>query len=604
MMPKMRTQVELVSPSDDGDGDDDGAAGIGAEGRGPLGVLGDCPPTNDAVGRAVEVTAVRSSSIRAPRPPIPADSDWVALAAPRAGMVGESDETVFPDPPTGVGAVGESGATTTCAGGLAPPPPPAGAATLVTGARTGMARVVTGATIGLTVLVTGAKTGMARLVIGATIGLTVLVTGARTGMARLVTGATIGLTVLVTGARTGMAVLVTGVTTGLTALVTGARVWATGAVTAPAVCATVPSVWVTGAATVPSVWVTGAATVPSVWATGAVTAPAAGVAVPRVVATALVATVDVTGPVTVPAPRVGTGPEIVPAAGVAVPRVGATALVTTVAVDTGVGGAGVVVGVPAATGVDELPTPGVGGAAVGGEGLDGPVAGAATASLDEATGLNVELTTPPIPDGATADVGIPRADALPEPRSTTKATTAKIPNSRRANARDGRMGSVAPYSHLLASNRVFVDATGSTPLRGCPANRSFRPVRGSDNPAGPLKKPVLSAHIGPGVTAIGMSPGNNGPMPAGSFRVQSVLRGREVSSHCRETSAVDAPGTQFPGLAIQRLGRVRCVALPGTPQQLSANTGCREATSAHSASVESGVTPSKNIPVSNFQRRR
>ena len=33
-------------------------------------------------------------------------------------------------------------------------------------------------------------------------------------------------------------------------------------------------------------------------------------------------------------------------------------------------------------------------------------------------------------------------------------------------------------------------------------------------------------------------------------------------------------------------------------------TGWLAATAAHSASVESGFTPSKNIPTSNFQRRR
>ena len=42
----------------------------------------------------------------------------------------------------------------------------------------------------------------------------------------------------------------------------------------------------------------------------------------------------------------------------------------------------------------------------------------------------------------------------------------------------------------------------------------------------------------------------------------------------------------------------------GAAQAPRVNTGCRSASAAHSASVESGVTPSKNIPVSNFQRRR
>ena len=152
----MRIKVELVSPSDDGDGDDDGAVGIGGEGRGPLGVLGDCPPTNDAVGRAGEVTAVRSSSIRAPGPPNPADIDWVALAAPLQGWSVKPLKPSFPAPLTGVGAVGETGATGGCAGGLTPPPPK-GAATFVTGARTVAARLVTGVTTGLTVLVTGAR---------------------------------------------------------------------------------------------------------------------------------------------------------------------------------------------------------------------------------------------------------------------------------------------------------------------------------------------------------------------------------------------------------------------------------------------------------------
>src|SRR5580700_7362096 len=148
-MPKMRIKVELVSPSDDEDEDDDGAVGLGGEeGSGPLGVLGDCLPTNDAVGRAMAVTAARSSSIRAARPPNPADTDWTALAAPRAGMVGEADETAFPAPLTGVRAGGETGSTT-CAGRVTPPP--TGAATFLTGARTEAATLVTGATTGLTV---------------------------------------------------------------------------------------------------------------------------------------------------------------------------------------------------------------------------------------------------------------------------------------------------------------------------------------------------------------------------------------------------------------------------------------------------------------------
>jgi hypothetical protein len=608
-MPKMRIKVELVSPSDDGEEDDDGAVGIGGEGRGPLGVLGDCPPTNDAVGRAGEVTAVRSSSIRAPRPPNPADTDWMALAAPRAGMVGEADDTVFPAPLTGVGAVGETGPTS-CAGGRTSPPPLTGAATFVTGARTAAARLVTGVTTGLTVLVTGARTGAARLV--------------------------------------------TGVTTGLTVLVTGARVWATGAVIAPAVCATVPSVWVTGAATVPSVWVTGAATVPRVWATGAVprvwatgavTAPAAGVAVPRVGATALVvATVDVTGPVTAPAagvtlvtapaagvavPRVGatalavatvdvtgrvtapapwvvTGPVAAPvagvtfvtapAAGVAVPRVGATALgvatvdvtgrvtapapwvvtgpvaapaagvtfVTVTApaagvavprvgatalavatVETGVGGAaGVVAGVPTVTGVDELAVPLVGGAAAGGVGLDGPVAGAATPSLDETTGLCVELATPPTPDGKTADVGIPRADALPDPRSTTKATTAKIPNTRRANAWTGRATSVAPHSCLFAFNRVFMDVTGSR-LFGVaqPIVRSdpfTEVITRRDRARNPSIRPTFGLESQP--SACRQVPT---AMPAGSFR--SAKRPQGSRGLVSLPSSLRRPRSREPG---------------------------------------------------------
>ncbi len=140
--PKMRTEVELVSPSDDVDGDDDDAMGIGRKGRGPLGVLGDCPPTNDAVCRAGEVTAVRSSSRRPPGPPSPADSDWVALARPPpAGMVGEPAETAFPAPLAG--AVGETGATRRAGGPTTPTP--TGAAPLVTGARTVAARLDTGA---------------------------------------------------------------------------------------------------------------------------------------------------------------------------------------------------------------------------------------------------------------------------------------------------------------------------------------------------------------------------------------------------------------------------------------------------------------------------
>ena len=38
--------------------------------------------------------------------------------------------------------------------------------------------------------------------------------------------------------------------------------------------------------------------------------------------------------------------------------------------------------------------------------------------------------------------------------------------------------------------------------------------------------------------------------------------------------------------------------------QWISKTGWRSATAAHSSSVESGVTPSKNMPVSNFHLRR
>jgi hypothetical protein len=144
--------------------------------------------------------------------------------------------------------------------------------------------------------------------------------------------------------------------------------------------------------------------------------------------------------------------------------------------------AGVVVGVPTVTGVGVLAVPLVGGTGAGGGGLDGTVAGAAVPPLDETTGLNVELTAPPTPEGKAADVGIPRADALLDPRSTKKATTAKIPNTRRASAWTGRMRSVAAHSCLFASNRVFMDATGRKLFGGCPANSSgvAQPIVRSD----------------------------------------------------------------------------------------------------------------------------
>ena len=270
---------------------------------------------------------------------------------------------------------------------------------------------------------------------------------------------------------------------GATALAV-ATVDVTGPVTVPAPCdatgpVIAPAAWVA----VPRVGAT-ALGVATVDVTGPVTAPAAGVtpgtalapwvAVPMVGATALaVATFDVTGPVTAPAPWVVTGAVTAPAAGVtpvtapaawvAVPRPGATALaVATVEVVIGVAcAAGVVVGVPTVTGLGVLAVPLVGGAAAGEEGLDGTVAGAATPPLDETTGLNVELTVPPTPEGKTAGVGIPRADALLDPSSTTKAATAKIPNRRRASAWTGRVRSAAALSCLFASNRVFMDATGS-----------------------------------------------------------------------------------------------------------------------------------------------
>ena len=79
MTPKMSTQLELVSPSHDADADGD-AAGIAGKGRGPFGVLGDCPPTNDAAG----------------------ETRGVVLATPLAGIVGEAAETAIPVPVTGV----------------------------------------------------------------------------------------------------------------------------------------------------------------------------------------------------------------------------------------------------------------------------------------------------------------------------------------------------------------------------------------------------------------------------------------------------------------------------------------------------------------------
>ncbi len=215
MTPKMSTQLELVSPSHDADADGD-AAGIAGKGRGPFGVLGDCPPTNDAAG----------------------ETRGVVLATPLAGIVGEAAETAIPVPVTGVGTVRETGITNR-AGGLTPPPPPTDVSAIVpgvtvlvrvwatvwiAGARTGATVLVrvwaTGATVLVTVLVTGAR----ELVTGATTGATVLVTGAR----ELVTGATTGATVLVTGARTGATVLVRVWATGATVLVTGATTAPTG----------------------------------------------------------------------------------------------------------------------------------------------------------------------------------------------------------------------------------------------------------------------------------------------------------------------------------------------------------------------------------------
>jgi hypothetical protein len=155
--PNMRTKVEPVNPSDDGDGDDDGAVGAAGKGTRPPGARGECPPAN-ALVRVGAVPVVRSSFRRAPRPLDPVEIGWVALAGPiPAGRVGEVAETVYPAAFTGIGAFGETGAARSAAGPTLVPPP-TGGATWVTGGATLLSK-------GLTALVTGgARTGAVRLV--------------------------------------------------------------------------------------------------------------------------------------------------------------------------------------------------------------------------------------------------------------------------------------------------------------------------------------------------------------------------------------------------------------------------------------------------------
>ena len=98
-----------------------------------------------------------------------------------------------------------------------------------------------------------------------------------------------------------------------------------------------------------------------------------------------------------------------------------------------------------------------------------------------ALGLNVELTTAFTPDGPTSVVSTARADALLDPRSTTKAMVVRIPKASNARARTRRgqrftaqpipLGFPVPSSN--ATKRLS-GITNSGPWRtGHRSNRSF-----------------------------------------------------------------------------------------------------------------------------------
>jgi len=297
----------------------------------------------------------------------------------------------------------------------------------------------------------------------------------------------------------------------VTGAVTVPSVWVTGAVTAESVwvtgAVTVPSVWVTGAVTAESVWVTGAVTVPTVcvtgavWVTGAVTADCVldtGAIAPegvKVEGPDTAANVFVTGEVALPK---------------AVPTVWVAAVATPVCVIGAATDVAVVVGwvedpavvfddeVGAARALDEV------GSAPDVVVVSAPMLEPA---LDGALGDAADPTRPVTPEESADDadeVLMPRAEARPEPKNTTKATTATIPNTTRASVRRARASNMSRLFCPCFSVRGFIDRFPQQVPRECQTNRSLRPAQHGANPARPRQKLIRSAHIWPRVIAMGV----------------------------------------------------------------------------------------------------
>ena len=292
-------------------------------------------------------------------------------------------------------------------------------------------------------------------------------------------------------------------------VVTVPSVWVAGAVTVPTVCVT-GAVWSTGPVTVDCVLDTGAVTVPSVWVAGAVTVPTVCVA----------GAVWSTGPVTVDwvLDTGAVAPVGVGVAGdAALPRTVPTGWVAVVATPVGVIGAATDVAVVAGC-VDDAAV--ALGAEVGAAGVAGTLDGVEGApdvvvtsvpmlepALDAALGDAADPTTPVTPDESADDVDevlTPRAEARTEPRSTTKATIATIPNTASASVRSAPASSMSRLFCSCFSVRGFIDRFSQQVLRECPTNRLLRPAHHGVNPARPRQKLVRSAHIWPRVIATGV----------------------------------------------------------------------------------------------------
>ena len=234
--------------------------------------------------------------------------------------------------------------------------------------------------------------------------------------------------------------------------------------------------------------VTGTVTADCVLDTGAVAPEGVGVEGPDTAANVLV-----TGEVALPR---------------AVPTVWVAAVATPVCVIGAATDVAVVAGwveYPAVALGDEVGAAGTAGTAGAAGALDGveraPDVVAASApmldpALDGALGDAADPTRPIAPEESADpadEVSIPRAEARPEPSSTTKATTATIPNTTRASERTARVRRSSRLFRLYVSVSGFIDRHPQLVLRDCRANRSLGPAHYGDNPVGARHKPIRSA---------------------------------------------------------------------------------------------------------------